>query len=218
MPESIKNIPIYGILLDKHCIFLKNDIKYNKKILYDKCQNLYNISINNNKKYIVVIFPERYIRTVDTIYQNNKWSKDNDIKPFRNLINPYINEISSITENFKQEKTLLTTLIYSDDLINTKSKKLYNFIIPNIACECHLYICNISEYFTSTILLSSPILENSIMYNIWKKQDKLIDSIYKYDIYKNYSINYNIENINLNQFYMLYIYMFLLGCFILYII
>lgn len=200
MPETVKKIPIYGNLMSEHFILLKNNIKYDKKTISQKCQKLYNDSITSDKKYIIIVFPEGCVRTVRNIELNKKWCNANNINPLFNLINPRISGLNLITKNFKQEKTLLSTLIYSDDLNNTKSKTIYDIIFTNIAKCCHIYICDISQYFTYGMYLSN-ILENSIFYIIWVKQNSFINFIYKYDIYRNH-INKS------NKIMIVYVFLF----------
>lgn len=186
---EIKKIPIYGKILENILL------KYDKKKIQNRCKNLYISSITDNKKYIIVIFPEIYINA-DNINKYNEYGKTNN-KLFSNLLIPQQEVVSLIMENFVQDTTLLTTLVYSDDLNNTKSKYIFDIIVTNISKCCHIYVCDISK-----------ILENYNIYYIWKKQDNLINDIYKYEIYKKYIHNnyINYSPYILLLFSILYVY------------
>lgn len=189
-------IPIYGNKMKVHHI-IYNDINS----LEDRCKQIYSMSINEDKKYILVIFPEKNIRDNYNITKYRELCKINNKKYFTNLIEPDINLVVSIFNNFKPERIILTTLVYSDDIMNNKSKSLYDVFNTNIAKYCHTYVSDISLYI-ELMLHKSTDFQKSFFYYIWQKQDTLINNIYKYHIYKKYIWQNDTQNIFLYIFYL----------------
>ena len=216
MSESVKKIPIYGKWVDKHCILIKNNIKYDKKIIEDKCKFLYNKS-TKDKKYIFILFPEGCLRNAHNIIRNNNWCIKNNIKKFNNLINPRKTGFDLILNNFKPQKLILTSMIYGDDILNKKSQNFYSLFILNVAKKCNIYVCDISEYIKDinynidikNILPNSYILENSIIYRIWQKHDILHLGFYN-KIINSKNINTDIIYILLKIIIYIYILQFLI--------
>lgn len=200
MSDAVKKMPMYGNWVNKHCILIKNNIKYDKKIIEDKCKYLY----DKNKKYIFVLFPEGCLKNKHNIIRNNNWCKKNNIKTFSNLINPRKTGFDLILDNFKPQKLILTSITYADDLVNIKSQNFYNLLTLKLAKKCYIYACDISDYIKDT---NSPndILTDSIIYRIWKKHDILQTNI----------INKIIKNKYINKGYKFsFIYLFLLVYFL----
>ena len=109
MTEATRKIPGYGKWVGKHCILIKNNIIYDKKIIEDKCKLFYKKSLNG-EKYIFILFPEGCIRNTHNISRNNIWCKKNNIHPFKNLINPRKTGFDLILNNFKPQKLLLNSM------------------------------------------------------------------------------------------------------------
>ena len=206
MTDKVKKMPIYGKWVSEHCILLKNNINYDKQTIINICEEKYLKSIIDNKKYIFVLFPEGCIRTDFNINRNKKWCAKNKIKSFKYSINPRITGFNLIYNHFKPQKTILSSIIYLDDLTNKKSKNIWDIIKNNIASICYIYVSDISKYIKNTNIIIKD-LEISDIYNIWKLQDILL--------YKLYNINYNYKN---EKKYKNIIYIIVLLYFILYII
>lgn len=143
--KCFTNIPYIGKIINDNAIIAediydKNKDTYIKKLknIKKKIKNL--IDINNNKKTIILLFPEGKIYNNINIIKSNSWCEKIGIEKFYNSLCPHINGLYSILNVYKPQEIITTKIKYSDDIYNKKGKEYYHFILNYIPKQSNIFL------------------------------------------------------------------------------
>lgn len=154
--DKIKKIPLYGKILSEHYILI-NRRKADMRTFLAKCQKY------NDKKVIMIIFPEGDIYSTNNKQKSDRWEiKINSSHRFNNLLYPKIKGLYAIIETFKPDNILLSVMIYNSTLFKNYNDFINPFIlIPN--CFMGVVDCEKIRYNTDLFM------------DMWKRVDNLLD-------------------------------------------
>lgn len=157
--EELTKLFLIGNYFKKHHICIKRNFDQDKQYIINKINSIK----LNNKKTIIVLFPEGTTFCKETILKSNNWCLKNNIDNFKNIIAPRILGYNLIKEHFMPNIILNNIIIYLDDLKCNKSR-YENDIFK---CNKNVSICNIH---TNIVDIDKDIT------NLWRENDNYINN------------------------------------------
>jgi 1-acyl-sn-glycerol-3-phosphate acyltransferase len=192
--------PFYFIFF-KHIVFVPSigfilgsgkDVKMNRKIEYD-IDNI-NEFISNIEEGIIILMPEGYKFTPEKRIISQKYSRDNNLPIFNNVLFPKMKGLFTIANILKKNNKLgniIDMTIQADNLkkIDAPLEKLITTELGDSFSVINTY--NIPEKH----LDNYDNFKKWFLFNIWQKKDIILDNIHTNYNYK--ELKPNIKNYEL---------------------
>lgn len=158
--DKYKYLPNIGKYLNNYNILIKNNLEEDLNNIRTKLTNF----IKNNKKTMILIFPEGTFMCNDTIKASNEWCDKIEIQKYNKCLAPRINGIYSVLKTTQCDKILETSLIYTDNISNNKGTMYSHILYDNFPKFCCVYMKFINNEFN---LKNKKQFENEF-YNYWR--------------------------------------------------
>jgi 1-acyl-sn-glycerol-3-phosphate acyltransferase len=173
LKKSIMFIPGVGLVCS-----LGKDIKLNRNFEQD-IDNLTK-SINNIKEGVIIIFPEGTRFTPDKLLESKKYSQDNNLTTFNNLLYPKMKGLYIIADILNKNNKLGNIIDFTIQIENFKNERIHiNDILKKNLGNTY---CIINSYTISDYILNNyDNFKFWFISHIWIKKDLLLNNIQNND-------------------------------------
>ncbi len=178
------NRPIYFIFRKNIVLFpgmgfilgSGTDLKMNRK-LEDDIDNI-NDKINKIKEGIIIIMPEGTRYTPEKFKESQKYSNDNGLTIFNNILYPKMKGLYLVSNILKKNNKLGKIIDFTIQVENFKNQKAYMDVLLTKKFGRSFSIVNTYD-IPNYVLDDYDKYKNWFISTIWIKKDLLLDNIHK---------------------------------------
>jgi hypothetical protein len=151
---------LVGDYFKNNFICLEKDYSKDEEYIIETLTNI----MKTYQKIVIAIFPEGTTHCFETIDKSNKWCDNNNIARFKRLLCPRTRGFELIKNIFNPTQIINNILYYEDDVNHTKTNYEIDLLKFDIVHKCNI--------------ISESIIYSDI-YKLWRKNDKILNIIYK---------------------------------------